>query len=162
MNRIRTAITKARVWLMRRGIPRHPQRVLFLCTGNTCRSPMAENLHRYYGGPNVVVGSGMSYTGNPSPSPINDATINVLKRLGIVPEPEKREIAKPEIVIALDTPGSNSNYNRARERFGALAVQWPVPDPFGQGEAAYASTYERFRELFATDLGVDLPPLPAK
>ncbi len=53
-------------------------RVLILCTGNSCRSQMAEGILRYYGGDEYEVESAGS-----EPSQVNPIAIEVMKEVGI-------------------------------------------------------------------------------
>ncbi len=53
-------------------------RVLILCTGNSCRSQMAEGILRYYGSDKFEVESAGS-----EPSKVNPIAIEVMKEIGI-------------------------------------------------------------------------------
>lgn len=52
-------------------------RVLFLCTGNSCRSQMAEAFLRLYGGEDFEV-----YSAGLDPKPIHPMTIRVMEEIG--------------------------------------------------------------------------------
>ena len=52
-------------------------RVLFLCTGNSCRSQMAEAFLRKYAGDQFEV-----YSAGLEPKPINPLTIKVMEEIG--------------------------------------------------------------------------------
>jgi arsenate reductase len=52
--------------------------VLFLCTGNSCRSQMAEAFLRHYGGDSFEV-----HSAGTNPRPIHPLTIAVMQELGI-------------------------------------------------------------------------------
>ena len=54
------------------------QRVLFLCTGNSCRSQMAEALLRKYAGDRFDV-----YSAGLEPKPIHPMTIQVMAEIGL-------------------------------------------------------------------------------
>ena len=54
------------------------RRVLILCTGNSCRSQMAEGVLRHYGGDRFGVESAGS-----EPSQVNPIAIQVMKEIGI-------------------------------------------------------------------------------
>jgi len=54
------------------------QRVLILCTGNSCRSQMAEGVLRHYGGDKFEV-----YSAGTQPSKVNETAIQVMKEIGI-------------------------------------------------------------------------------
>lgn len=56
----------------------HPIRVLFLCTGNSARSQMAEALLRTYGGADFAVASAGT-----DPKGLNPLTIEVMTEVGI-------------------------------------------------------------------------------
>ena len=53
-------------------------RVLILCTGNSCRSQMAEGVLKFYGGDQFEVVSAGS-----EPSKVNETAIQVMKEIGI-------------------------------------------------------------------------------
>ena len=54
------------------------QRVLILCTGNSCRSQMAEGILRHYGNDKFEVSSAGT-----QPSKVNETAIQVMKEIGI-------------------------------------------------------------------------------
>ena len=53
-------------------------KILFLCTGNSCRSQMAEGFARHYGGDRFEV-----YSAGISPSGVNPKAVAVMKEVGI-------------------------------------------------------------------------------
>jgi len=54
------------------------KRVLILCTGNSCRSQMAEGALRHYGSSRYEV-----FSGGTKPSSVNPIAIQVMKEVGI-------------------------------------------------------------------------------
>jgi arsenate reductase len=54
------------------------QRVLILCTGNSCRSQMAEGILRHYGRDKFEV-----FSAGTQPSKVNETAIRVMKEIGI-------------------------------------------------------------------------------
>ena len=52
--------------------------VLFLCTGNSCRSQMAEGVLRHFGGEQFEV-----FSAGTKPSQVNPIAIRVMKEIGI-------------------------------------------------------------------------------
>lgn len=50
-----------------------PYRILFVCTGNACRSPMAEALARHYG-----MGRVEAFSAGVTPSPLNTWAVRVM------------------------------------------------------------------------------------
>ena len=57
---------------------RHSIKVLFLCTGNSCRSQMAEGLVNHDQGPNV-----QAFSAGLTPSRVHPKAIQVMKEIGI-------------------------------------------------------------------------------
>ena len=55
-----------------------PTRVLFLCTGNSARSQMAEALLRKYGGEHYE-----AFSAGLEPKPVNPFTVRVMQEVGI-------------------------------------------------------------------------------
>ena len=53
-------------------------RVLILCTGNSCRSQMAEGILRHYGSDHFDV-----FSAGTKPSRVNETAIKVMKEIGI-------------------------------------------------------------------------------
>ena len=53
-------------------------KILFLCTGNSCRSQMAEGFARHYGGDRFEV-----YSAGISPAGVNPKAVAVMKEVGI-------------------------------------------------------------------------------
>lgn len=56
----------------------YPIRVLFLCTGNSCRSQMAEALLRHFGGEDFEV-----YSAGTDPTPIHPLSVQVMKEIDV-------------------------------------------------------------------------------
>lgn len=54
------------------------QRVLILCTGNSCRSQMAEGVLKHYGSDKFDV-----FSAGTQPSKVNETAIRVMKEIGI-------------------------------------------------------------------------------
>ena len=53
-------------------------KILFLCTGNSCRSQMAEGFARHYGGDRLDV-----YSAGISPAGVNPTAVSVMQEVGI-------------------------------------------------------------------------------
>ena len=54
------------------------EKVLILCTGNSCRSQMAEGILKHYGGDKFEV-----YSAGTKPSKVNETAIKVMGEIGI-------------------------------------------------------------------------------
>lgn len=125
--------------------PERPFRVLFLCTGNSARSPVAEALLRQRA-PRVEVTSAGS-----RPKPLQENAVRVLREYGIElagrsPRPLSAFERQPfDYVITL--------CDRVREacpKFPGPArrVHWSIPDPAASGGTAQDS-YRAFQRMAA-------------
>ena len=135
-------------------------RVLFLCTGNSARSPVAEALVRKRAG-RVEVASAGSH-----PKPLHPNTVRVLRTYGI--EPAGRP---PQHVSVYE--GQRFDYvitqcDRVREvcpEFpgGAEQLHWSIPDPAassGTGQDTYPA-FERMAAELETRIGFLLAAIGA-
>jgi protein-tyrosine-phosphatase len=126
-----------------------PQQVLFVCAGNSGRSPMAAALLRHAAGPQVRAESAGTH-----PRPLHPAAATVLRdryRIDISghqPTPVAAVASKPfDYVISL--------CDKAREACPEFAgsprrIHWSLPDP-AAGGATTRAAYASFERL-ATDL----------
>ncbi len=142
-------------------------KVLFVCTGNVCRSPMAEGLYRALtkGDPEVQVGSaGISAVDGLTPS---EYSVLVMRKSGIDISRQRSRQLTPRMVseathIFVMTSGHKmaveSMYPAAAEKTFLLlepaagddAVRdapWSldVPDPIGHGIEVYEGTMQLIR-----------------
>lgn len=104
-----------------------PLKVLFLCTGNSVRSQMAEGFARYYGKGKVVAKSA-----GLEPKGLNPRAVQVMKEIGVDISMQRSKpisedlIAETDIIITL--------CEDADERCPAPParvekIHWPIPDP---------------------------------
>ena len=124
-----------------------PCRVLFLCTGNSARSPAAEALLRHRAGQVEVVSAGSH------PKALHPNTARVLKRYGI-------ELAgrSPQHLSTVESQRFDyviTLCDRVREvcpefRGSAEQMHWSIPDPAATG-GTDRDTYPAF-ELMAAEL----------
>jgi arsenate reductase len=120
-------------------------RVLFLCTGNSARSQMAEALLRKHAGDRFEI-----HSAGLDPTPINPFTIKVLEEIGV---DSSQHVSKP-----LSTYLGNTHFSylitvcsNAEERCPmfpgmGMRMHWPFEDPAafeGSDEAKTA----KFREI---------------
>ncbi|MEZ5303849.1 MAG: low molecular weight protein arginine phosphatase [Verrucomicrobiales bacterium] len=140
------------------------KRVLFLCTGNVCRSPMAEALFRELvkaRGDYEVVSAGISAWDGQPPSPESQ---QVLRELGIDISHQRSNMLTPEMAAE-----ATHIFGMTRGHLQAVHAYFPeaadkaylvtefaaqdalrgrdVPDPIGMGVRVYAQTRDVLRAV---------------
>jgi arsenate reductase len=134
-------------------------RILFVCIGNTCRSPMAEAIARGLGGAGVEARSaGLMPVGRIVPS-----TCRALEALGYDP----RGLASKglgdvdlegfDVVVSLlGEPG----LGHLASFQGAALEAWSIPDPYGEDDEVYVAVARelerRIRGLLEEQTGREL------
>lgn len=145
-----------------------PFRILFLCTGNTCRSPLAEVVARESlrkrGWEHVEVASaGVStVTGRPA----SEGSLAAARARGLdLSAHESAQLTRERVERADLVLGMTPSHVAAAEELGgegktallgAFAAgiedgeapgRWAVPDPFGGDEIAYRETLETLERM---------------
>jgi len=136
-------------------------RLLFVCYGNICRSPMAEGIARKRLGPGAEVASaGIAATGGPAAEDAIlvmklvyglDISAHVARPVGVY------DISSFDHVIAMDV----SIFNHLRTIWGVpetVLYGWDIDDPLGMGYEAFKDTalkIERRLEQFLATVGLD-------
>jgi arsenate reductase (thioredoxin) len=139
-----------------------PLSILFICIGNTCRSPMAEAIARALGGDSVVAHSaGLAPTGR-----VASSTLEALRALGYpcagLASKGLDEVPLDglDVVVSLIGPAG-----LAWLPAGAAArrVAWTIPDPYGNELATYLAVARTIEERVRALVDDLLPPeLPAR
>ena len=140
-----------------------PMRIIFICTGNTCRSPMAEALMRRSlearGHRNVEVSS--AGIGAWDGAPASEGSLLVGLENGLDLSQHRARLLTPEMARTADLVLAMSMQQRDRAAalgagdrahtlagFAAVSGSGPdVQDPFGSDLEAYRATYRQLEEL---------------
>ncbi len=136
-------------------------RILFVCYGNICRSPMAEGIARLRLGPRAETASaGIAAAGGP-------ASVEAVLVMKLVYRTDiSGHVARPvgaydlksfDHVVAMDI----SIHNHLRDIWGVPGAKlcgWDIEDPLGLGYDAYKETarkIERRLDQFLASIGFD-------
>ncbi|MEW6410451.1 MAG: arsenate reductase ArsC [Nitrospirota bacterium] len=105
------------------------KKVLFLCTGNSCRSQMAEGLAR-------ELGKGLiePYSAGLMPAGVNPRSIAVMKEIGIDISNQKSKAIDGELLRKMDvviTLCGNAEESCPWTPPEIKRIHWPIKDPVG-------------------------------
>ncbi len=142
-------------------VPKGRARILFVCYGNICRSPMAEGLARKrFGGRAEARSAGMAAAGGPA----SDDAVLVMKIVyqADISGHRAKDITEYDLrlfdyVVALDF----NVYKRLRDLKAVPEDKlygWDIEDPLGRGYDAYKETaalIDRRLGQFAARTGLD-------
>ncbi len=136
-------------------------KLLFVCIGNSCRSPMAEAMARSLGGDRVEARSaGLAPAGF-----IAGPTMSTLQRLGYPADGlfskglDALDTTDVDVVVLLI---GGEIHHPVPCGPHARQIHWPLPDPFGEDESLYLQVARdieaRVRSLLAEELAGELLP----
>lgn len=121
-------------------------RILFLCTGNSCRSQMAEAFARFHADPCVEV-----YSAGTDPVGINPLAARVMEEAAVPLDGQHSKglaevpVAALDLVVTLCEDAANTcpPFPRSTE-----ITHWPIPDPARArgGEAEVMATFRAVRD----------------
>ncbi|HJU03655.1 MAG TPA: arsenate reductase ArsC [Nitrospiraceae bacterium] len=104
-----------------------PYRLLFICTGNACRSPMAEGFARHYG-----MGRIDAYSAGVAPSPLNARAVRVMAELNIDIATHTHRSLEAVPIDQMDLVVTLCDYAQARSPRGPSGqhrLHWDIADP---------------------------------
>lgn len=141
-------------------------RLLFVCTGNTCRSPLAEAIARRLAGERGLHGVTVGSAGTSAwpGAPASDGALLVALEHGLVLGDHRARVLSPEIVAdATHILTMGPHHLERAEALGGAGRSWlltafaadgdvlrPISDPFGGDLEVYRATFDELtREIGA-------------
>jgi arsenate reductase len=103
------------------------KKILFLCTGNSARSQMAEGLTRHLSHGSIEV-----HSAGLEPKGLNPFAIQVMDEIGIDIRGQKSKVIDPALLNQVDliiTVCGNADERCPMTPPGIRRVHWPLPDP---------------------------------
>lgn len=146
-----------------------PARILFLCTGNSARSQMAEGLMRHFAGDRFEV-----YSAGLEPRTVNPYAIRVMQEIGIDISGHRSKSVMDYLghlhMGIVITVCSNAEMRCPIFPFSTQRLYWPFEDPaaFVSTEAETLAKFREVRDQISTRLqmwlneqGIIPLPLPS-
>ena len=132
----------------------------FVCTGNTCRSPMAAALLNHYGAAHGIFAFSRGIAAIPG-MPISENAVKALGSEGILPEGrndytrhramqfQKEDFDMCDGVFAISPSHAEALMLAFREYAGKIRVLGDISDPFGGDEEIYKGCLADIRAALA-------------
>jgi len=138
----------------------HPNKILFVCVGNACRSQMAEAWAKHFGKGRVEAHSAGSH---PFGS-IAEGTYTVMSEKGISLDEQCSKglgdlaVAEMDVVVRM---GSEVECT-VPEGFKGRVVDWNIPDPYARGIESYRNVRDMIeRQVLALLADIVVPDASA-
>lgn len=126
------------------GVKIMKKKVLFLCTGNSCRSQMAEGLLKFYYDDKYKV-----YSAGTKPSTVNQYAVGVMKELGIdISHQYSKHIDELKDIVfdSVITVCDNAKESCPAYFGKAKKLHWSFEDP-ANATGVEEEILEKFREI---------------
>ena len=125
-------------------------RILVLCTGNSCRSQIAEGFFRYYGGSGVEV-----FSAGVEPKGVNPRAVQVMREVGIDISTHSSDYLSKYLSQTFDyivTVCDKAAANCPVFPGGGTKMHWPFEDPADATgtEEQVLSVFRRIRDEIGT------------
>ncbi|HLB25119.1 MAG TPA: arsenate reductase ArsC [Nitrospirota bacterium] len=104
-------------------------KIMFVCTGNSCRSQMAEGFARRYGAGLIEV-----HSAGLMPAGVNKYAIKVMKEAGIDISGQTSKAVDPALLDRMDVIVTLCGHAESlcpRTPEGIKRLHWPIKDPVG-------------------------------
>ena len=123
------------------------KRILFICTGNSCRSQMAEVLANYYGRFKV-----QAFSAGVSPMPVTQTTKTVLEEIGLdtssLQSKHLDHFSKDQFDFVI-TLSDHAKSTCMQKNLAKTNLHWDIEDPYSESvvdKKAALSKYKRVRD----------------
>ncbi len=119
-------------------------KVMFLCTGNSCRSQMAEGFARELGKDKII-----AYSAGLNPQGVNPRAVAVMKEAGIDISSQQSKSIDPELLKQMDiiiTLCDNAAESCPLTPPGIKRIHWSLKDP-AKAEGTEEEILNEFRKI---------------
>ena len=125
-------------------------KIIFICYGNACRSPMAEMMCNSYGKGEVFAESAGVHPALPHIE-VDEPTIAAMREIGIdISRHKPRHIRSVDLssfdLLVNMSPLTIRDFLRDYQRFRGKIIEWNVVDPRGRSQRTYREARDDLRE----------------